>query len=591
MEYHKLVKKIQINKCNDFEEAKKILSNNKWKLELISIQDLELQNNKTFFIIRTNYIENNFLIIYKDNKGFVINDKKISIEDILEFDAIDCYKICKENDYSLYKKIINESTSYFIISFFSNLVIFGISLLLNSYIKIVFDKLILTDNIKIIFITSISFMIISILKIFLGIMLSIYENTKINKLTLNSLENLINYSYYENNSNNLFKNLSYLNLYIKTNIFDKPDFYSSLIVNFIILTITFSMGYQLFVLNFCSIIGSIFLSYLKSKINKIFFNKNIENQSEFSNMLNSFAFFCKNEKNYNKFIQYKNNLLKKINSNIEFDILHKKEDYKITLISESISKIIYFTAVVIISYFFVSQKINSLSSIIIFIGLIEISNNNSKSIFSFLSVHNEYKLAKQFFLKINSFSFSNEIKKSTTKKVIFNDVNLYLKNKKTKNINLILKHDTIVIGSNGIGKTSLFTKAITNSFLKTNNLSLNDIIYQNSNTELNLINWPSIISNEKFYLVKKIIDEFKLNLSGELSQGEKQILNFVLLILQENKIIFLDESLSNVDKMNKIKIMEKVKPIIEKNNFLTMISHDRDDIKYFKYQENLDERI
>jgi ABC-type bacteriocin/lantibiotic exporter with double-glycine peptidase domain len=78
--------------------------------------------------------------------------------------------------------------------------------------------------------------------------------------------------------------------------------------------------------------------------------------------------------------------------------------------------------------------------------------------------------------------------------------------------------------------------------------------------------------------MKLNIDDLNIE---KMSPGVKQIFNFLFLVLFEDKVIILDESLNNVDSYRKEILLNNIKPIITKNNFLISISHDKFMHKFF----------
>lgn len=575
---------------NDFELVCDKIKKINCAINKISINDLNA-SNANCFIVRTSFTYNSLIVIEKNKNGFFVDGQKWELDKISEIDMIDIYEV-KEitKEKSINDHFLSESTIYFIISFFVNIFLFSLSLVINYYIKIVFDRLIPSQNLKLILLISITFLIINCFKIISNILLNIYEVKRTNIISSKIYEKALAHNYYSGNSN-FIKNFNYLNIYIKKYIFDRPDFYSSIFINIIIFFISIFMNYFLGFIILLSITTSIVISYIKFKINNVYISKNIELQNNLSNKMLLFNNFCSSEKNHKKFLHYKNNVMSELNKNINNNESYKLHEYKILLINDIVTKLIYFLSVITISYVIIAKDYLTISTLLIFLGLIDISNTNSNIIFNFLSTYKEYKDSKNIHNEIINFKVENKNINKIPNKISCKDIKLTGENKIHSLNEIILKNDTLIYGKNGIGKTSLFKSLLDPENILNNNLCFNDFIYQTSKTNLDLINWSDLMADENFGEFISLLKKFNINDLEKLSQGEQQILSFILLIFEKNKIILLDETLSNVDKKNRQLLLKDIKPIIENNNLLIMISHNSDDRKYFKYKENLNERI
>lgn len=177
-----------------------------------------------------------------------------------------------------------------------------------------------------------------------------------------------------------------------------------------------------------------------------------------------------------------------------------------------------------------------------------------------------------------------------------------------KNINLKLLSGelNIIIGPNGAGK-STFLKSIIKIvdnykgeiFLDKKNLTnssidelTKDIAYMaqfNQNSNLNTIDVLEIsrrkhsgfkLKNKDHKIIEEIIKEFKLqkfldknidNLSG----GERQKIFLAAAIVQEPKVLLLDEPISHLDPKNQIEMLEIIKRKTKEKNFITItVLHD-----------------
>ncbi|MGL5640525.1 MAG: ATP-binding cassette domain-containing protein, partial [Mycoplasmoidaceae bacterium] len=167
-----------------------------------------------------------------------------------------------------------------------------------------------------------------------------------------------------------------------------------------------------------------------------------------------------------------------------------------------------------------------------------------------------------------------------------------------KNLNKKLENDLIIYGKSGVGKTTLLKKMLPNNNcneILINGISSNlynydslkrKIIYLNSENNLIDIDINKLIHFD-VDIKKQIIDFLKINNlfqiinKKDVSMGERQIINFLSIIHERNKIILLDEPLSHVDNKTKKKIIETFKNYLILNNFLIWVSHDKKIIKYF----------
>lgn len=591
MNIEKIKKIISLTKDeNDFSLVINKFSEMNFILNKISIDDLIVSESK-LFVIRTTFTENNFIILEKEKNKFFIDGKEWCIDKINEIEYIDIYEIKdKKMNKTISSDFLSESIIYFFVSFSVNIFLFSLSLIINYYIKIVFDKLIPSQNIKIILLISLVFLIINIFKIISNILLNIYEIKRTNHISSKVYEKILIYNYYINNKN-FISDSNYINIYIKKYIFDRPDFYSSIFINIVIFVISFCINYFLSIIVLFSIIISLVISYFKFKINSFYYTKSIDIQNQLSKKMISFNSFCDTEKNYKKFLHYKNNIMSDFNKNLINNERYKIHEYKILLISESLSKIVYYSSVIVISYLIIMKTSLTLSVLLIFLGILEIANINSNIIFSFLSTYKEYSTSKKIYDKIMLSNIDISKSRLIPKKIICKNIKLTSHNKVYTFEEMIFKNDTIIYGENGIGKTTLFKSIFNEENRKLNNVFLNDFIYQNSKCNLDLINWSDLMSNKNFGLFLELMKKYNIKNFNCLSHGEQQILNYISLIFEKKKIILLDESLSNVDDKNRKSLLKDIKPLIEKENFLIMISHNKNDINFFKNKENLNERI
>ncbi|MEG1150719.1 MAG: ATP-binding cassette domain-containing protein, partial [Malacoplasma sp.] len=239
------------------------------------------------------------------------------------------------------------------------------------------------------------------------------------------------------------------------------------------------------------------------------------------------------------------------------------------------------------------------------LNLLNNSINNIMELFSKIPIYKKSKvyindLEKLFNIELNNDGLNiDDIKEISLENISFNYDNA---NKQIFNsLNLNLLNDSFISGKNGIGKSTLFrllsldyeTKMGDIFFNKINikNLSrkciYEKVILQSSDSVKTNLDFSTLLSiNED--LKAKIISLIKKlninlgNLSKEnLSKGEIQIINFLSLLEEKNKLILLDESLSNVDDEMVLYLFENFKKYIWENNFVLFISHNKKLKKYF----------
>ena len=147
---------------------------------------------------------------------------------------------------------------------------------------------------------------------------------------------------------------------------------------------------------------------------------------------------------------------------------------------------------------------------------------------------------------------------------------------KTTLLNLIANLDTDYDGDILVNN-----KKMKNFSKKEKNLYLNNIGYMMQKSAL----FASLTIQENLLLInkdKKLIDKYlKLfNLANilnkypnEISGGERQRVSFIRLLLNNNKIILLDEATSNLDKNNSFKFVSYLKKIDKTDKIIIISTH------------------
>ena len=170
-----------------------------------------------------------------------------------------------------------------------------------------------------------------------------------------------------------------------------------------------------------------------------------------------------------------------------------------------------------------------------------------------------------------------------------------------KKLNFVISESpiTILTGNNGTGKTLLLkilagiikpssgiikfnNKDLKNSdfsFIFQKPIFLDRTVYDNLLYVLQVKNQKEnasevIYNNAKEYKITHLLHRSTRDLSG----GEQQIISFIRALIVSPKIIFLDEALSNLDKLYIDKIESIINQISNNGIKIIMISHDDNQI-------------
>ena len=153
---------------------------------------------------------------------------------------------------------------------------------------------------------------------------------------------------------------------------------------------------------------------------------------------------------------------------------------------------------------------------------------------------------------------------------------------------------TMLVGSNGIGKTTLFriitgeqkvSEKVENSFKKIFYLP-QKLFYPKNMTTFDYVstayfknNWKWFLNKEEKNKVLQILE--KVELSGQkdistekLSSGELQKANIAIGLLSDADVFLLDEPVSNLDLVNRIKILNLLKALTKSGITPVIIMHD-----------------
>ncbi|MGL4948693.1 MAG: cysteine peptidase family C39 domain-containing protein [Mycoplasma sp.] len=244
--------------------------------------------------------------------------------------------------------------------------------------------------------------------------------------------------------------------------------------------------------------------------------------------------------------------------------------------------------------FLVTNKSLTLNDLILLISLSQMVNTSSKELCSIPMSLCELKHANRIIdniLQIDNIEHNNMIPMDTS-------IN------KIKINNFTINNDTLLTGSSGSGKTYLL-KSICNKIKSEFKIYINELekdfisnewinkncIYINQNTSYEEQAVERILRTKDRELLIELSNLMNIkgfNKNG-LSSGQKQALLFLTLLEYENKIILIDEALSNIDNEAKIFLLTHVKNRLINSNFLITVDHNSEVKKHFKKEVKINE--
>ncbi|RAO95312.1 ABC transporter ATP-binding protein [Mycoplasma wenyonii] len=171
------------------------------------------------------------------------------------------------------------------------------------------------------------------------------------------------------------------------------------------------------------------------------------------------------------------------------------------------------------------------------------------------------------------------------------------------NLNLSIYPSSFISGPSGIGKSTLYKlisaklpDAVNSIFINGTRLSslwmssLNKlVIYQNSKSEALELDWLKLkqsLSEERLKtvltLAKQIgIYDYQKLKTKELSDGQRQFVNFLYLCTLSRKILLLDETTSHINSAIREIVFKKLFPLIFEKNFVICSEHDLNLSQFF----------
>lgn len=262
---------------------------------------------------------------------------------------------------------------------------------------------------------------------------------------------------------------------------------------------------------------------------------------------------------------------------------------------EAVIQVVLLLGLIMVLLYLVQMQVIDVSKLMLCTSLIAMLTTSTKALCEIPSTWVQVAHAKQIVTNILEIDNLTPTEMCTElehlKEITYNDHKLY--------------NDTIICGRSGVGKTYLL-KQIANMVCDSQNaLAFNEINKQQisttwfSNNCIYLNHEPCLPDNlfqELFLLPNKqlVIQVLNhLNITTDkfeqLSSGQRQVLSFLQLLDCKNKVILLDEALSNVDDVAKELVLNVIKPYILANNFIVYVDHNTECHKYFTHRVVLDE--
>jgi len=607
---------------NDYQSITSIDFENilvKTNIKFEKINYLKNIENKTIYlcILKDNhnewfsffYLKHNKIILSNlNNKIIEISKKEFSEMEVLTVWRLDGIKEISE-------KILNNINAlkikYVFIFGFFELILIGLIIFGNFYLKIILDHVVPNGDINLLIKTSVLFLGIFLVSLLIEQIIFFSKKIIINQYSKKYYMKLMEYfnwmSHHENQKINFgeFQNyFSSIATILNHHIFFVPGIITSSI-NVIIITIIIGTINPYFILiEFLLLIGIFVFNFFKLKINSIVMIDQIHEKNYLEKLINQFYFFTIEEKNNNIYQIYKSKISKSINDYERRDLSFNLKIKKVEIFESFFKKFLVILFTLIFVFMIISNNtILLISTLIYAVTLMTTLTSSFDEIFDVFNKIPQYKFFNPYFMKIlthTTHSKKNKIQlHNIINKIEFKNSRIMSHNQLIiENLNLIIKNDSLMFGKSGVGKTSIVKsilsgnnssnifinginkKNICNKWLK------NNIIYYNSKFSEEILSIENIIYDNHFQ-TSKIIDmvkKYNIDLSNlaKLSSGQKQFIKFLTLLNYQNKIIILDEPLSNIDSIFKKEIINTFKNELINSNFIIWISHDQKINNLFK---------
>lgn len=381
-----------------------------------------------------------------------------------------------------------------------------------------------------------------------------------------------------------------------------------IIICIIIFIIILLFEPKLIVIIFLSMLLIIIISIVFSRVINPKIIREINNEGEYNSITNELVNSLETIKTLNNysyfFKKFTNNLKNKVKHTINLEKMLLSEE----IIFDFMSSFVYLFLI----FYSLYKNINILN----LITILNLSSMLFSTLNSFLNDAKSYNYLKNTFIKINEFfdvekeelleynlEFSNDIE--------FKNVKFSYNNIKDLTYDFKIKENSFVMikGQNGSGKSTickLLTKILTDyqGEILIGGKNIKDyssseirkiVAYSNQFTKLfkdtikNNIILDNDISDEKFSSIAKICDlesvlknkESRYNTyiyenSPNLSGGEVQKIILARTLLQDKRIIILDETLSAVNHSDEIAIINNMKKYLKDKTIIYITHKDLD---------------
>lgn len=583
------------------------------KIKLPNIAHCTINKNYNHYVVIKS-IKNDTIFIfdpYKGNIKYKTNDFKLIWNNIIiELIPYRILDNIKENNNRLYlnivKKYIKSYISIIILSFIS----ITLTIISNYYFKSLID-----NNIK------------NILIIFTAILLTkeIFDNIRnqlIIKLennidkyimvnTHNKILTLPNYYFNTRSNGDIMSKINDLN-YLKELLIKIPIFFS---IDLILLILSSIIMIKINIILFLIILITVFLyfvvMFIFNKKNKELISINQENNAINNSILLENIKTINTIKNLN-IIEHKQ---KTYENNYDYMIIKKKEYEHVYNTENTIKNIILYSGINIVLYYGI--KTITLSNLILF---------NSMMLYFIEPLKSLYEINPLIKNGVNALKRISEIYdiKTNKKGIVTSKYNIEIKNLSysyngynnvIKNINLNINENekVVVLGKSGIGKSTLF-KLINKNYEVDNNtifigdkdiniidekeilsyVSQDESLFKDTITNNILLNKNMDIKKTLYITnVYKIINKYNYILEEDgnnLSRGEKQKIILARTLVQDRKILILDEALNALDEDEEYEIVKRLVNIY-KDKTIIYITHRTNCLELFNRQINFNDMI
>lgn len=574
---------------------------NSYEIEFQEFKEKEIR--EVFVLLINNKSGLHYVICKKNKNGLKIYDSELGkyyltydqLKDQFQNIIIFCNKDNKifKSDFKLNKIINFIDWRSIIIANTINLLIISLSIFGGTYLNQIIQNVISNKSlnnlisINIIFLTS--FICLNLNSFFLNHFSLKNKINYFNIINYQCINNLIykkNDYFYSIELNNLINLREHIDLISNFYAYSINRIFCDILAIGLTTIILSILNIWFLLIIIIMILIIVFINYISHLINKKYITKCYSHQNEYIKESLDLINLVKDNKNIDKSLNLKNKIF-----NIAFKIqnLDYKYDYKKLLINffnSSIQSCIFLLLVLFNILTIINEK-STIGIMFFSISLFQMNISSFKNIFSFYLDYPNIKYSYDV--------ISNIININTDYST---NVGIYLSNLSNIKIgDYFIENNTLIVGKNGSGKSTIL-KSLAKLVISKEKILLNginhlmisdkwfndNILYFSNSYNINEEEIIQLIQSEHQEIILKIIKETNissLNDIEKLSTGEKQILSFLSLLMYKNKVLLVDELLSNVNEEFKKNMLNNIKPIIAKNNFIIMVDHNINNYKFF----------